>query len=57
MERIFRLKNMNMIKMILTDNDWINAKSSSESPIYNTFKPNHVLSSQEWEADEAKICR
>ena len=34
---LLRLKNMNMI---LTDNGWINAKSSSESPIYNTFKPN-----------------
>ena len=50
MERIFCL-NMNMIKMILTDNGWINAKSSSELPIYNTFKPNHFFSSQELEAD------
>ena len=49
---LLQLKNMNMMKIILTDNGWINAKTSSESKITNSFKPDHVLSSHEWEADK-----
>ena len=44
-----------MMKMILTDNGWINAKTSSSSQISNTFKPDRVLSSHEWEADVKKM--
>ena len=43
------------MKMILTDNGWINAKDSSPSQISNTFKPDCVLSSSEWEVDVKKM--
>ena len=49
------LKNMIMMKMILTDNGWINAKTSSASQPSDTFKPDCVLSSHEWEADVKKM--
>ena len=52
---LLRLKNMDMIKMILTDNGWINAKTSSKLKILNNFKPDRVLSSHEWEADVKKL--
>ena len=52
---LLRLKNMEMMIMILTENGWINAKTSSASQISNTFKPNRVLSSHEWEADVKKM--
>src|ERR1700678_4151298 len=42
---LLQLKNMDMIKLILTDNGWINAKTSSVLQISNTFKPDRVLSS------------
>ena len=41
---LLRLKNMDMMKMILTDNGWIDAKISTASHISNTFKPDRVLS-------------
>ena len=41
------IKSMNMIKMILTDNRWINPKKSLLSSVYNVFKPDHILSSHE----------
>jgi hypothetical protein len=46
---LIRLKNMDMMmKMILTDNGWINAKFSLMSQISNIFKPDRVLFSREW---------
>ena len=41
--------------MILSDNGWINAKPSSASQNSDTFKPDRVLSSHEWEADVKKM--
>ena len=52
---LLRIKNMNMIKMILTDNKWINPKTSLISLVYNVFKPDCILSSHEWEADVKKL--
>jgi hypothetical protein len=52
---LLRVKNMNMMKMILTDNGWINAKTPLASPISNIFKPDHVLLSHEWEAEIKKM--
>ena len=52
---LLRLKNMDMMKMILTDNGWIYAKTSSASQISNAFKPDRVLSSHEWEADVKRM--
>ena len=43
------------MKMILTDNGWINAKNLSASQTSDTFKPDRVLSSHEWEADVKKM--
>jgi Helitron helicase-like domain at N-terminus/PIF1-like helicase len=52
---LLRLKNMDMMRMILTDNGWIDAKSSSASQLSNTFKPDRVLSSHEWEVEVKKM--
>ena len=52
---LLRLKNMNMMKMILSDSGWINAKVSSALQYCNDFKPDRVLSSHEWEADVKKM--
>ena len=52
---LLRLKNMEMMKMILTDNGWINAKTSSASQTSNAFKPDRFLSSHEWEAEVKKM--
>ena len=52
---LLRLKNMDIMKMILTDNGWINAKTSSVLQISNSFKPDCVLSSHEWEVDVKKM--
>src|SRR6202522_1211661 len=52
---VLRIKNMNMMKMILTDNGWINPKTSLLSSVYNVFKPDRILSSHEWEADVKKL--
>ena len=49
------VKNMKMMKMILTDNGWINAKTPLASPISNIFKPDCVLLSHEWEAEIKKM--
>jgi hypothetical protein len=42
---LLRLKNIDMMKMILTDYGWINAKTSSASQTSIAFKPDCVLSS------------
>lgn len=52
---LLRMKNMNMIKIILTENGWVNVKTPSESQVCNIFKPDRVLSSHEWEADVKKM--
>jgi hypothetical protein len=52
---LLRLKNMNMMKMILTNNGWINANISSESQICDSFKPDRVLFSREWEVNVKKL--
>ena len=49
------IKNMNIMKMILTDNGWINPKTFLLSSVYNVFKPDRILSSHEWEADVKKL--
>ena len=52
---LLQLKNMDMMRMILSDNGWINATPSSASQNSDTFKPDRVLSSHEWEADVKKM--
>jgi len=52
---LLRIKSMNMMKMILTDNGWTNPKKSLLSPIYDFFIPDRILSSHEWEADVKKL--
>jgi hypothetical protein len=41
------IKNMNMIKMILTDNGWTNPKKPLLSSVYDFFIPDRILSSHE----------
>ena len=52
---LLRIKNMSMIKMILTDNGWVDAKKSSLLPVLKIFKPDRVLSSHGWEEDVKKM--